>query len=100
MGNYLVLQYLRSTVYDIVQKYMDMEKSKEDSANQVRQSHLRQKTARIPPPAIIQRAHFEDPGILLCKLSTPLGVNEVTMRQLLKVTETHILCAQGTTNAQ
>lgn len=77
------IEYQRSTVYDIVQKYAASDMSEESSANPARKIHSKKKTAKLP--AVVQKAQeliSEDSRTLFRKLVTILEVSDATMRRI------------------
>ncbi|EGI58339.1 hypothetical protein G5I_13554 [Acromyrmex echinatior] len=75
--------YPRSTVYDVVAKYTDLEQFNEGSSMPARKSHSKERTARIP--AVVERAQTlisDDPRQSLRKLASIVGVSEPTMRRI------------------
>ena len=72
----------RLTVYDVVAKYTALEQSNEDSSMPVRKSHSKERIARTS--AVVERTQAlisDDPGQLLRKLASIVGVSEPTMRR-------------------
>ncbi|CAK9829643.1 Transposable element Tcb1 transposase [Anthophora retusa] len=77
--------YPRSTVYDVVAKYNQSEKSNEGFATPARKTHSKKRVVRTPE--ILQRTQeliFEDPGQSIRKLSSLVGVSEKTMRRIVE----------------
>ncbi|XP_011707025.1 PREDICTED: uncharacterized protein LOC105462195 [Wasmannia auropunctata] len=77
--------YPRSTVYDVIAKYHESEKSNKGSATPARKIHSKERVVRTPD--IIQRAQeliFEDSGQSIRKLSSVVGVSEKTMRRIVE----------------
>ncbi|EGI60876.1 hypothetical protein G5I_10892 [Acromyrmex echinatior] len=75
-------RYPRSTVYDVVAKYMALEQSNEGSSMPARKSHSKERTARIP--AVVERAQTlisNDPRQSLQKLASIVGVQQLPEKQ-------------------
>lgn len=77
--------YPRSTVYDVVAKYKESEKSEEGLLTPARKVHSKERVVRTPE--VIQRVQeliFEDPGQSIRKIASLVGISETTMRQIVQ----------------